>query len=55
MAFQTSILIISVFPEPIAVLKMLNRFHHLMIILAILTAKILRRVENGEKIIEKAN
>ena len=55
MAFQTSILMISVFPEPIDVLKILSRLHHLMIILAILTAKILRRVENGEKIIEKEN
>ena len=52
---STSILKIPVFPEPIDVLKMLSRFPPSMIILAVLIAKILRRVETGEKIIKIAN
>ena len=47
---STSVLRISVFPEPIDALHMLSRLHPLIIILVVLTGKILRRVETGKKI-----
>ena len=52
-SLSISILKIAVFSEPKHALEMLSLFHRLMIVAAVLTAKIFRMVETGEKITNK--